>query len=125
MITDSSLFIGGMEWSIILFLAIILLLGTKRLPQFARRVGKVVGEYQKARSEFENELLRMNRPINISMNNPPMKTSINDPPIKASTNGPGVSQREKLETVARTLEIDPHGKTDDELRQMISSKMNQ
>ncbi|MFQ5969966.1 MAG: twin-arginine translocase TatA/TatE family subunit [Nitrososphaerales archaeon] len=125
MITHSSLFVGGMEWSIILFLAIILLLGTKRLPEFAKRVGKVMGEYQKARSEIQTELTKMNRPIDMSINNP-LKTSINDPPIKVSTDGSrGVSEREKLETVARTLEIDPHGKTDDELRQLISNKMNQ
>lgn len=121
MITDLSLFIGGMEWTVILFLAMILLLGTNRLPEFARRVGKVVGEYQKTRTEIQRELTK---PINVSINDP-LKTSINDPPMKVSTDGPGVSEREKLETVARTLEIDPHGKTDDELRQMISNKMNQ
>ena len=128
MITNLSLFIGGMEWTIILFLALILLLGTKRLPEFAKKAGKVMGEYQRARGEFERALTRIDRPINLETALPskvPSKISIDDPPTKASTDGPRVSEREKLETVARTLEIDPHGKTDDELRQMISSKMNQ
>ncbi|MFD2158342.1 twin-arginine translocase TatA/TatE family subunit [Rubritalea tangerina] len=43
---------------IIIFIIILLLFGAKKLPQLARGVGKSMGEFKRAREEFENEITR-------------------------------------------------------------------
>jgi len=48
--------IGPMEISLI-FLALLLLFGAKKLPELARGIGKSMGEFKKARTEFEDEIL--------------------------------------------------------------------
>lgn len=40
-----------------IFLALLLLFGAKKLPELARGMGKSMGEFKKARSEFEDEIL--------------------------------------------------------------------
>ena len=41
----------------LIFLALLLLFGAKKLPELARGMGKSMGEFKKARNEFENEIL--------------------------------------------------------------------
>ena len=43
---------------IMIFIVILLLFGAKKLPELARGVGKSMGEFKKARDEFERELTR-------------------------------------------------------------------
>ena len=43
---------------IMIFLVLLLLFGAKKLPQLARGVGKSMGEFKKAREEFEDEIKR-------------------------------------------------------------------
>ncbi|HIE46200.1 MAG TPA: twin-arginine translocase TatA/TatE family subunit, partial [Nitrosopumilus sp.] len=45
---DFSLNIAGSEWMIIVFVAIVLILGTGKLPSVAKKLGKAVNEYNKA-----------------------------------------------------------------------------
>ncbi|MDA7610628.1 twin-arginine translocase TatA/TatE family subunit [bacterium] len=47
--------IGGPEM-LVIFGILLLLFGAKKLPQLARGVGKSMGEFKKARSEFEDEI---------------------------------------------------------------------
>jgi sec-independent protein translocase protein TatA len=47
--------LGGQEIFFI-FLAILLLFGAKKLPEFARGLGRSMGEFKKARQEFEHEI---------------------------------------------------------------------
>ena len=47
--------IGGPEM-IMIFVVVLLLFGAKKLPELARGVGKSMGEFKKAREEFEREL---------------------------------------------------------------------
>lgn len=47
--------IGGPEM-IMIFVVILLLFGAKKLPELARGVGKSMGEFKKAREEFEREI---------------------------------------------------------------------
>lgn len=49
--------IGGQEM-IFIFLVILLLFGAKKLPELARGVGKSMGEFKKAREDFEREITR-------------------------------------------------------------------
>jgi len=47
--------LGGQEVMLI-FLLILLLFGAKKLPELARGVGKSMGEFKKAREDFEHEI---------------------------------------------------------------------
>lgn len=49
--------IGGPEM-VMIFIVILLLFGAKKLPELARGVGKSMGEFKKAREEFEREITR-------------------------------------------------------------------
>lgn len=106
--------IGGSEWGIIILVALILIFGTKRLPQVSRSLGKAVGEYEKARQQFQQEMQdatqEARRDAGISK-------------IPRIT-GPVETEREKLEMIATSLGIDHAGKNDEELRSLISQRMN-
>ena len=103
---DNSLNIGGSEWMIIVFVALVLILGTGKLPGVAKKLGKVVNEYNKAKNEIQEQ----------------MKDVTNEVP---KISGPVETEREKLELIAKTAGINVEGKTDDELRDSISTKIGQ
>lgn len=126
--------IAGSEWAIIILLALVLVFGTKRLPQFSRAIGKAVGEYEKARQTFQREMqeaadqVRRDVPGSSSSS---ASASANAAAGSAIVNsrlpritGPVASERQKLEMIATSLGIDHSGKTDEELRSLISQKMN-
>jgi sec-independent protein translocase protein TatA len=43
---------------IMIFVVILLLFGAKKLPELARGIGKSMGEFKKARDDFEKEITR-------------------------------------------------------------------
>lgn len=43
---------------VLIFVVILLLFGAKKLPELARGVGKSMGEFKKARDDFEREITR-------------------------------------------------------------------
>lgn len=47
--------LGGQE-IVIIFLIVLLLFGAKKLPELARGIGKSMGEFKKAREDFEREI---------------------------------------------------------------------
>jgi len=102
---DFSLDIIGNEWVIIIFVALILLLGTKRLPEASRKIGKIISEYNKTKNVIQNEFQNTKGDFNISVE------------------GPVISERQKLETMAKSLGVDFTDKTDNDLRELITSKL--
>ncbi len=99
--------IGGSEWIIIIFVALVLILGTGRLPGAARKIGKAVNEYNKAKSGIEEHVKNA------------QEISNNIPKIS----GPVESQREKLDTIARSIGVNPENKSDEDLQDIITKKM--
>lgn len=103
--------IAGSEWIIIILLGLILLFGTKKLPQFSRSLGKAMGEFEKARNTFRREMEEAAEPAR----------SISRIP---KISGPVATEREKLETIANSLGIgDYAGLSDEQLRMLISKRM--
>ena len=94
----------GSEWIIIIFVALIVLLGTNRLPEVTKKFGKAVGEYNKAKNDVQKQFTDF--------------TNTN-----LSIQGPVENERQKLEMIAKSLGENPVGKTTDELREIISQKM--
>jgi len=98
--------IMGSEWMIIIFVALILLFGTNKLPEAGKKIGKMVGEYNKAKSEMQNQINDMT------------KTEPDNPII----DGPVETERQKLEKMAQTLKINIENKSDFELKHAIDTK---
>lgn len=101
---EHSLNIVGGEWLIIIFVALILFLGTGHLPGAARKLGKAVSEYNKAKDDVQNQLKEVSHDgVEIS--------------------GPVENERQKNEVIAKSLGIRPEGKTDEQLQNLISEKI--
>lgn len=103
---DYSLDILGNEWIIIIFVALVLILGTKQLPSVAKKLGKIVNEFNKAKNEVQNQM-----------------KSISNTNLEIS--GPLETERQKLEMIAKSLGVNIVEKSDDELRKIIATKMGQ
>ena len=52
---------GGMELAVILLIAV-LLFGANKIPKLARSTGQAMGEFQRGRTEIEQELETMKEP---------------------------------------------------------------
>lgn len=48
----------GFQEMILIALVILLLFGAKKLPELARGIGKSMGEFKKAKEDFEDEIKR-------------------------------------------------------------------
>jgi sec-independent protein translocase protein TatA len=99
--------IGGSEWIIIGLLVVILLFGSKKLPEFSRTIGKAMGEFEKVRAmsikqRFDEESNYVGPRIAQAVDN----------------------ERHKLEMLAESLGIDHTNKNDEELRLLILDKIN-
>ncbi len=98
--------IGGTEWIIIIFAALVLILGTNKLPEAARKLGKASAEYKKAKNEVDSQINEYtNQKINIT--------------------GPVQNERQKLELMAQSVGIDPTGKNTAQLRVAVNEKIGQ
>ena len=97
---DYYLNIIGSEWIIIIFVALVLILGTNKLPEAAKKLGKAVNEYKKAKNDVEYQ----------------MKDFSNH---NVEVNGPVQNERQKFEMMVRSFGINPAGKTTDELKDII------
>ena len=96
----------GSEWIIIIFVALVVLLGAKRLPEVARKFGKAAGEYNKTKNEVQNQFKDFSN-------------------TNLEVTGPIQNERQKLEKIAKSLGVDFNNKSDYELRKIISSKIGQ
>ena len=96
----------GSEWLIIVFVALVLILGTNQLPDVARKLGKIVNEFNKARNDVQKQ----------------MKT-ITDQSLEITK--PVETERQKLERIAESLGVNVTEKSDAELQKIISEKIGQ
>ncbi|MBK1791888.1 twin-arginine translocase TatA/TatE family subunit [Persicirhabdus sediminis] len=57
---NSLAFIGslGAQEMVVIFLIVLLFFGPKKLPSLARSIGKSMGEFRRAKEEFEHEMTR-------------------------------------------------------------------
>ena len=103
---EYALNIIGTEWIIIVFIGLILLFGTNRFPDVAKKIGRLVGEYSNAKNQIENE----------------MKGAADQ---NLQVSGPVKDERKKLETMAGHFGVDCESKTDEELKKIIDGKIGQ
>ena len=103
---EYSLNIIGTEWIMIVFIVLILLLGTNRFPEAAKKIGKIVGEYKKAKDTVEKQMKDVTKE-------------------NFEVSGPVKDERKKLEIMANNFGVDYESKTNDELKKIIDSKIGQ
>ena len=96
----------GSEWIMIIFIALILLLGTNRFPDVAKKIGRLVGEYHNAKNQIQTEMKDVTKE-------------------NLEVSGPVKDERKKLEIMANHFGVDCKSKTDDELKKIIDSKIGQ
>lgn len=103
---DYSLDILGNEWIIIIFVAVVLILGTNQLPSAAKKLGKIVNEINRAKNEVQNQMKNIsNATLEIT--------------------GPLETERQKLEIIAKSLGVNATEKSDNELQKIIAEKIGQ
>jgi len=76
--------LGGMEW-VIVVLAILLLFGSKRIPDLARSLGASIREFKKGAREVTDEIQNAGEekpapPTKPAASNPPAQTVSTNPP---------------------------------------------
>lgn len=103
---EYSLNIVGGEWVIIIFVVLILFLGTGHLPGAARKLGKAVNEYNRAKEDVQNQLKEVSHD-------------------SVQISGPVESERQKNEIIAKSLGIRTDGLTDEQLQKTVSDRMGQ
>ena len=96
--------VGGMEWIWIVLAVGIFLVGTDKLPELARNLGKAMGEFQKSKSDFEREVKSYSE-------------------FETTSPSKSVSKYE-LQKSASALGIDATTKNEDQLREAIQRKLN-
>ena len=111
--------IAGSEWFILIITIIIILVPTK-ITSITKTLGKVVGEYEKAKNNLLNEKNNL-LPHTTSSPLNPQQQKYSGPNIQR----PVSSEREKLEIIAKSLNIDIENKSDDDSRNLISSKLKE
>jgi sec-independent protein translocase protein TatA len=99
--------VGGSEWLMIGLLVIILLFGSKKLPEFSRTIGKAVGEFEKMRNSTLTQKIGQD-------------SNYLGPRVAGAVD----NERHKLEVIAESLGIDYVNKNDEELRLLISDRIN-
>ena len=92
----------GTEWIIVIFAALVLLLGTGKLPVAAKKMGRVAADIEKAK----NDIIQQARP---------------DLTIRMS--GPVKTERQKLEAMAESLNIDHTNLSTTDLKKAIQDKI--
>lgn len=87
---------------ILIVVALILFGGAKKIPDFARNLGKATGEFKRGQVELENEIKKA---------------------MYAEPKAPESSDVNYSEA-AKNLGIDPAGKSNEQLSKEISEKLN-
>ncbi len=89
------------DWIIIIVIVLVLFGGAKKIPEFARSLGKATGEYTRGKMELEREI----------------RNSLNTGKEIAT---PSTNYKD----AAKSLGIDITNKTDEQLKQEIASKVS-
>ncbi|WOV92916.1 MAG: twin-arginine translocase TatA/TatE family subunit [Candidatus Nitrosoabyssus spongiisocia] len=102
---DVMLNIMNGEWIIIFFVTIVLLLGTNRLPEVAKKLGKIKTKYTKMSTDIRDGLDQATN-------------------LKIDSTLPVDNERKKLEIIAKSINLDSTDMDTISLQKAIDEKMN-
>jgi TatA/E family protein of Tat protein translocase len=61
--------VGASEW-VVLFVVVLIVVGPKRLPEIARKLGRTMEMFRRAADEFKDQLMNMDQPPPASQSSP-------------------------------------------------------
>ena len=93
--------ITGTEWIIVVFVGLVLILGTGKLPAMARKMGRAMSEFDNAKNSIINDI----------------------PGRTIKSHGPVESESQKLEAMAKSVGIDPGPMSAEELKKAIKDRI--
>ena len=108
--------IAGSEWFII-FIVIIIFIFPKKIGSISKTMGKFVGEYEKAKGKIMDQKNMFVSDTSMTDDDHVYK----GPQIQ----GPISSEREKLEIIAKSLNINSENMVDEDLRNLISLRLKE
>ncbi len=110
----------GLGWQEVILILIILLFvfGPTKLPKIARELGKVIREFNKAASGFEEEFNKASSGLTKAVR--PSSTGFSRSPPKA---GAKRNRDKALSDIAEKLNITTEGKTEEQIGQEIIEKI--
>ncbi len=103
---------GGVEWLIVIIAIVLLLFGAKKIPEFARNLGKAKAEFSRGQMMVEKEMKDIER-------------ADREREAKEARESEESERRKltDLQKAAKELGIDHEGKTDVELKELIRKKV--
>ena len=105
-----------MEWIILLLFVVLLLFGAKKIPEFARSLGKAKAEFQRGQMQVEREI----REEKDKYEDEDRKKRASK---KKSPGSQGKKKPSKVVEAAKALGINTEGKTEAELKSEIAKNM--
>lgn len=93
-----------LEWLIVIVAVLFLFGSSKKIPEFARNLGRATGEFKKGQVELENQI----------------RKAVNTPSPTTSSNQDHINYQD----VARSMGIETENKNDDDLKKEISERLN-
>jgi len=124
----------GLEWIIVIIAIVLLLFGAKKIPEFARNLGKAKAEFQRGQSMVEKEIRdaeRAEREEREREEREKAKREAEEAKAAKVADEEADDEEEEeevdeeLHKAARDLGIDPEGKTDEELKILIKHKVDE
>jgi len=128
---------AGMEWIIVIIVVVLLLFGAKKIPELARSMGRARAEFSRGQSMVEKEIReaeRQEREEELRRKREEERRRAEE--AKRAEEGTAEEEDDEeeddeddidpdLKKAAKALDIDPKGKTEDELKVLIKYKMEQ
>jgi sec-independent protein translocase protein TatA len=116
-----------MEWIIVIIVVVLLLFGAKKIPELARSMGKARAEFSRGQQMVEKELREAQREDKRVEAQQDLEDAKRMKAEKQALEDDGEVDDvdPELKKAALALDIDPKGKTDEELKILIKYKMEQ
>jgi TatA/E family protein of Tat protein translocase len=104
-----------MEWIVVIISIILFLFGAKKIPEFARSIGKARGEFGRGRRLVELEMLKMDKEVSID----PL-TEVR--PVESAPTKE-IERVSPIRQAATELGIETDGRSDPELKEQIRRRV--
>jgi sec-independent protein translocase protein TatA len=119
----------GIEWIIVIVAIVLLLFGAKKIPEFARNLGKAKAEFQRGSMMVEKEIRDAEKLDRVDREREERLRALREAKANDAEKDEADEDvdggNEEILRSARDLGIDPKGKTDEELRILIKHKVNE
>lgn len=122
---------AGIEWILVIVVIVVLLFGAKKIPELARSIGRAKGELTRGQMMVEKEIRDAERAEKerIEREEADRRKAERERAKREKEEAADEEEEEEeltdLQRAAKDLDIDPKGKTDEELRILIKHKMDE